>query len=392
MPRGRPRKLDPSIPAHIDQRAIPRGIYWDRSGSGRWYVRNADGTTRSIADRTARLSDLHAVAEQRAGAPVRGTIARVLDAYHAHREYRDLAATTRAGYAAYAAAIKSYPTKHGPLGAQVVDRLAPPVFRALIDRIADGRPADGDHAAIPGHPTKANHWLRYLRRAFGWGIEHGECSTNPCKGVSAVPERAQSRMPTLVAFRAVQAYARAAGAHSGREKGKHPRYLWAAMVIAYQVRLRGIEVLTLTDAHVDDLQLQTNRRKGSRDNVTRIGPQLQAALADLREYRAAIWSRRHRQIPIRPQDRPLFVSESGDALTRAGFHCGWGKMMRAAVAAGIITPAQRFALHGLKHRGITDTQGGRDAKRAGGGHKTDAMLDRYDHELPVVAPTADAAE
>lgn len=36
MPR--PRKHNPTIPAHIDQRKIPKGVYWDSSGNGRWYV------------------------------------------------------------------------------------------------------------------------------------------------------------------------------------------------------------------------------------------------------------------------------------------------------------------------------------------------------------------
>jgi hypothetical protein len=43
-------------------------------------------------------------------------------------------------------------------------------------------------------------------------------------------------------------------------------------------------------------------------------------------------------------------------------------------------------LHGLKHRGITDTVGRRAEKKAASGHKSDAMLDLYDHEVAVVEP------
>lgn len=35
MARGRKRKFNPLIPSHIDQAALPRGLYW---GDGRWYV------------------------------------------------------------------------------------------------------------------------------------------------------------------------------------------------------------------------------------------------------------------------------------------------------------------------------------------------------------------
>ena len=35
MGRGRKRKFNPTMPAHIDQKALPQGIYWE---DGRWYV------------------------------------------------------------------------------------------------------------------------------------------------------------------------------------------------------------------------------------------------------------------------------------------------------------------------------------------------------------------
>lgn len=41
MTRGAKRKFNPSIPRHIDQGKLPKGIYWDPSGNGRWYVKDA---------------------------------------------------------------------------------------------------------------------------------------------------------------------------------------------------------------------------------------------------------------------------------------------------------------------------------------------------------------
>lgn len=395
MGRGRPRKHDPTIPAHIDQSKLPPGILWDRSGNGRWYVREPkpEGGTRArvVAQRGAKLSDLHAIAEARAGGARKGTVAFVLDAFHAHRDFRTLAASTRTHYAAYALAIKSFESKAGPLGEILVDRIGPPFIRALVDRIADGTPAEGGREAVPGYPTKANHWLRYLRRAFGWGIEHGHCLTNPAKGVKAVAEVADHRMPSRVAFRAVQAYAKARGALGPREKGRQPPYLWAAMELAYQARLRGIEVLTLHDGLVDadGELLLTNRRKGSRDNQVRLGARTREAIAALQSYRHEVWKRRNFATPIQPQQRPLFVSEDGTPLTRAGFNTAWGKMMRAAVAEGVIDQAERFGLHGLKHRGVTDTPGNHGDKQLASGHKTLAMVHVYDHDVPVVEAAAD---
>ena len=35
---ARARKHDPRIPRHIDQSALPKGVYWDPTGHGRWYT------------------------------------------------------------------------------------------------------------------------------------------------------------------------------------------------------------------------------------------------------------------------------------------------------------------------------------------------------------------
>lgn len=61
-------------------------------------------------------------------------------------------------------------------------------------------------------------------------------------------------------------------------------------------------------------------------------------------------------------------------------------MITAAIRNGIILPEERFGLHGLKHRGITDTKGNKADKQTASGHKSPSMLERYDHEVPVVKP------
>ena len=401
MARGRPRKHNPTIPAHIDQARLPAGLYWDKSGAGRWYVRephpDGPGTKAvSIAGATARLSELHAIMESRSSGTAAGSVAAVVNAFNGSLAFKSLAPSTKKHYQAYAAAIKAYPVKTGKLGDVTVDRIAPPFIRSLVDRIAEGMPARPPAAkAIPAHPTKANHWLRYLRRAFGWGVEHGVCKTNPAAGVRCVREVRDPRMPERDVFRAVQSFARERGARGVRQKGRHPPYLWAAMELAYQARLRGIEVLTLHDGLIEDLlqddaRLQTNRRKGSRDNLVRVGARMREAIEALQAYRKTVWQREELATPIRAAQRPLFVSEDGTRLTRAGFNTAWGKLMRAAVDAGMLTPAQRFGLHGLKHRGITDTKGTRADRKDASGHITDSMASLYDHSLPTVDAADDA--
>lgn len=393
MPRGRPRTRPANLPDHIDHTKIPKGIYWDASGNGRWYtlVPDPEGKApraKTIAQRGARLSDLHAIAEQRAGGPARGSIGYILDLYHASLGYQQLASTTKQHYEDYRAAIKAYPLKHGlKLGDVIVDKLTPGGVRRIIDVIAQGRPADRPGAkAVPGYPTKANHWLRYLRARAAWAIEHDHCTTNPFRGVKAVREVRDHRMPEREPFRRVQAWARECSLRGPREKGALRPYLWAAMELAYQARLRGIEVLTLTDAHDWGDELKTNRRKGSRDNIVRQGSQLGAAIDALQAYRDGIWAARSRPVPLRAEHRPLFVGEDGEPLTRSGFNTAWGRMMRSAVAAGVISKEERFGLHGLKHRGVTDSKGD---KQEASGHRTRAMMEHYNHELARVEPADD---
>lgn len=59
-----------------------------------------------------------------------------------------------------------------------------------------------------------------------------------------------------------------------------------------------------------------------------------------------------------------------------------------AVEAKVIAEDDRFSLHGLKHRGITDTKGSKRKKKQASGHKTDSALNIYDHDVPVVMPAA----
>ena len=67
MTRGRNRKFNPNIPAHIDQGALPQGIYWSEN---RWFIyephpEGGRPIKRTVAFAKARLSELHAIIELR---------------------------------------------------------------------------------------------------------------------------------------------------------------------------------------------------------------------------------------------------------------------------------------------------------------------------------------
>jgi hypothetical protein len=52
----------------------------------------------------------------------------------------------------------------------------------------------------------------------------------------------------------------------------------------------------------------------------------------------------------------MFLTESGTPLTKAGLDNAWQDLITAAIEAEVIAREQRFTLHGLQHRGITDTK------------------------------------
>lgn len=396
MARGRKRKHDPKIPQHIDQARIPSGLYFDPSGNGRWYVkgRGEDGKPKrsTVASARAYLSDLHSIAEQRAGKSSTGTIAFAVKAFVDSTEYKALSQATRDDYDHHAEILCAWPVRSGgTFGALYIDRLTPPVFHALIEAIAKGktesRPGAGD--GMEPRKSTANHVLRYARRLFKWGIVAGCCTTNPAANVKQVKEDGKNTMPARDVFQVVLNLARERGRLVRRSKGSCAPYLASLMEIAFRCRLRGIEAVALTDA--DKLQdgVHCRRVKGSNSNITQWTPELRAAWDEAERVRQETLARgRNKSLPValRADQRRLFVADDGGTLSRRAAGQAIQTLMEIAVAEGLITSDERFSLHGLKHRGVTDTKGNKGDKRTASGHKSDAMVERYDHELPIVAP------
>jgi site-specific recombinase XerC len=392
MPRGRPRKIPHNLPAHIDYARVPAGIYWNPNGRGRWYVRDPDdegGTkARVVAGPTAKLSDLHAIAEARAGVD-RTLLRSMLQAFHASPEFRVLGKATRDDYGYCFDRIAEQTTHQGGSVLDLETRKIPrPLIQRLIDRIAQGRKRDKAGALVPT-PSTAAHVLRYLRVAFRWGANRGWADENPALGVEAPKERKQRRLPAHATYADVAAFARAHGTTQRGVKGSVAPYLADVAELAYLCRLRGIEVVVdLNDADVTPEGLVCRRRKGSLTTVTRWDPRLRAAVEALQARRAQIWADRRRPVPMRPEARPLVVSVYGHPLTKRAFNSAWQRMVRAAIAQGVIPEGARFGLHDLKRRGITDTAGTRSEKQQASGHREESMMDVYDFDVAVVDSAA----
>jgi len=181
-------------------------------------------------------------------------------------------------------------------------------------------------------------------------------------------------------------FARERGQLISRTKGSCSPYLWCALVIGYECRLRGIETNSLTDAHILDEGILCQRTKGSRTNITVWNDQLRDAVSYLISRRKQIWDRKKYPTPVKPEDRHLFINQTGGILNKSSLDSSFTRFIRMAIDEGIIEESQRFGLHDLKRRGTTDTKGTRAEKQEAAGWKNESMVDIYDHSVPLVNP------
>ena len=382
MRKARKRKHNPHIPAHIDQAALPAAVYFDHRKGQVWYTLHWDETgkqrRRNIAPADVSLAELHQIMDEASNVD-RGTLHYVCSQFHGSDRYKKLSSKTQDDYCYSRDVLLSLPTKLGkPLGDLAVRKFTSALVQRIVDRLAD-----------EGTPSKAAHVLRYLRRVLQWGRNRGFLDVNPALGIEAPVERKQRRLPDHEVMGVLIDRAIARGLLIRGEKGGCPEYLGYVMELAYLCRLRGIEVVTLTDANELESGILTNRRKGSRDNIVRWTPRLRKAWDHAKAYRAKVWEKRKTAIPIAPSRRNIIVASHGGPLRKSSLDTAWQRFITLAIADGIITPEQRFGLHDLKRRGITDTVGTRAEKQEASGHRDAKMMDVYDHSVPTVSPSAD---
>lgn len=375
---SRHRKPDPTIPAHIDQGKIPKGCYWNRRD--RYWYALPDGKRKWLVSADALLSDLHAAMETLHGID-RGSLDYMLGRFETSAQFKALAPGTQDDYRYCRKAVQDFETKIGiKFGDLRRSAITPPAIQRLVDKIAEK------------HPTKANHVKRYLSAAYSWARLRMGVAENPAKGVAQAKERKAHRMPERDTMRAFVAFLRQRGSLQTRSKGSLAPYIWAVAEIAYRCRARSVEVREMTDADATAEGVIVRRHKGSITNITAWCPELKEAWDWLAARRDAIWRAKLAVVPIEPAKRPVLVTESGRAVGRYTLNSAWRRAVKQAIRAKVITAETRFGMHGLKHRGVTDTPGGRTARKDAAGHKSQAMSDLYSHDLDVVKPAGVSAQ
>lgn len=374
---SRHRKLDPTIPAFIDQRKIPVGCYWNRRD--RYWFALPAGKRKRLAGPDAMLSDLHAAMENLHGVD-RGSLDYMLGKFEASAQFAQLAPGTQDDYRYCRGVVQGFKTKLGISFAELRrSGITPVAIQRLVDKLAEA------------HPTQANHVKRYLSAAYGWARLRMGVTDNPAKGVAQAKERGAHRMPDRDTMRAFITFLRQRGALPTRSKGSVAPYLWAVAEIAYRCRGRSVEVREMTDADALEEGVIVRRHKGSLTNITRWCPELEEAWGWLQARRDAIWRNKLPVVPIEPARRPVLVTEAGKAVGRYTLLSAWKRAVKQAIEAKVITADTRFGLHGLKHRGITDSPGKRRDKQDAAGHKTPGQTDDYNHDFDVYEPAGKGA-
>ena len=376
MPRGRPRKSNPNIPAHVDQASIPKGMYWDPTGNGRWYVfvdKEGLPARKTVAGPTARLSELHAISEVQRGSSPMGTVSWILQRYHAGTHFATLSPGTQKSYYSSRKFLEDYLIRPGhKFGDLIAARLTQTNIQRLHEKVT-----------ATGKPTKANHLLRYMRAVFSWAGPHLGFNGNPARGVRQAKERKLRRLPPQEVYDAIINYAKERGQRKPHVAGSCPPYLWVVAEIGYLCRLRGIETATLVESQGEPVGLRVIRRKGSRDNIVEWSPRLREAWDAALALRKGVLGKRKQPDQLRPENRFLILSEDGEPLTKHGLDSAWQRLIKSAIKDAVITADQRFGLHDLKRKGGTDTPGNIADKQDALGVSA-PMMKVYDHSVPVV--------
>jgi len=294
------------------------------------------------------------------------TLRWLAEEFHTSPAFRALAPLTRRDYELCRTQVLATPTNQGLLtGDLPLSFWTPGAVRKLTDKRAETA------------PSRANHELRWLRRVFSWGLERDKVEVNPARGVKVVKETPKRRYANDEVYDRVIAHAKA---------NTRAPYLWAFAELAMLCRMRKSEVLDLTEANALPEGLLVRRRKGSRDTIVSWTPRLldawHAALAARRE---AV-KRRRLVEQIAPGLRYVFVGTDGQRMPESSLDSVWQRMMTSMIEGGLITREERFGLHDLKRKGVTDTKGNRADKQQASGHRAAGMMDVYDVLPATVEP------
>lgn len=274
------------------------------------------------------------------------TLKWLCDQYLQSEQFRSRKPNTQRDYRLCYEQVVNAPLRNGSkFGDVKFAAVTPGAVRKYMDRRADA-------------PIRANREKSFISLVYSWACERDIAKHNPGKGVRRFKETGSTVYVDQSAYDFVYEQAK-----------ESPWYIRPAMEIAYLCRMRSIEVFDLRRSDVLEDGLDTRRTKGSKDAVTLWSPRLRAAVDVCKAQQTGVAS------------QYLFADRRGQQITLEAFRTAWGRLMRRAVKEGL---SQRFTFHDLKARGVSNVDGD---KQAASGHKSAAMVARYDRKKKRVEAT-----
>lgn len=263
---------------------------------------------------TDKAAAVRLVAELSGQADDGGTINRLWQQYQQTPEWRSLKERTQADYADYSVKLLAV---FGDVPAAAIT--APDVSRYLRVERAEA-------------PVRANREVALLGNLIALAIQRGEAEHNPCRGgqVPRNKERPRTVAPEAADIQALVLYAEG--------KGGQWRIITMGAEFAALAGPRQMEFLPLYWTHfgTDEVRLRRGKQRKGVEKIERV--KVSPALLALRDRLQAV--ARDGKVGV------VFPNRQGNAYTSSGFAAMWGKLMREAMAAGVIN--KRFTFHDLR--------------------------------------------
>lgn len=294
----------------------------------------------------------------------KGTIQWLVNKYLTSSKFASREPVTQKDYTAklnklltFETKIKGIDGKHMQVGQWPLEVVTKPKIRNLMDDMMLDYQARGRDGK-----STINGQIRVLSAVFKWGLQHFETigiQSNPCHGVELFIENKNTRYVSHEEFELQWNYAAEYGAD----------YLPIVFELAYLLASRSVEVSDLRKDSSTDKGIIVERRKGSDTNIIAWSPRLQHAYDNAVELQKT-----------RKKDSPyLITASSGQQLTMSALKSAMGRLKSKMIQDGYGDIF--WTMHDLKHKGITDAK-----DKAVGGHATEEMKRRYNHEIKIIEP------
>lgn len=360
------------FPKHIIPEKLPKRVWYDKSGAGKWMLRYKDDVTakwrsKRICSGLSTLAEIWQAYEAQNETNIL-TFASLSSELQTTLIWRKLAVTTQKDYIDCHNYICNQKTANGTLGNEPIAKWTTGLVRKLRDKRAEES------------ESRANKELSYIKRVFSWAYEYEKVKFNPATGVRKMTIKPRQHYAEDKDYQFMLNIARQSNYW----------YVPICMELAYLCRMRMSEVLDLTDANYLENGLLVKRRKGSKNNITEWSPRLSNAWNTAIKTRNKILRDRKQPTPLRPENRTLIISErTGDKINTSTLKTALSRIGKVAEETAKERGVEfvRFTFHDLKRKGISDTEGD---KLKASGHRNASMLNIYDVKLDVVKPAGSA--